>query len=321
MTTIWVHGYFFGWLFWTNVGIGALAWLAMHHLTRGDWGRELVPAAAAASRALLVLVPLAAPWLLQAAVLFPWADPFKVSTETILQHRLPLYEPMWVEARLGISFLLWMGFAAFLGARGRKQGLAAACLLLQLYVVTFFAFDWVASLEPKFYSSIYGFLILLSQALSGLAVLVCVCAHPGQKPGRCHDWGGLLLAPLMLLNYLEFCQLVIMWSGNKPEEMHWLHPRVWGAWQPLGTLLFWGFGVLPFLSLLMGPWKRRPAFLRGIGAWLTLGSMLHLYWLVWPAFSRETLQFSPWALFGVVVVGALWGVAFWFFRGRGGYDV
>lgn len=294
----------FAWLFWTGVSAGALIWLLIHHLTLGRWGENWRPLAGAAARALPLMIAAMALWCGQTEAIFPW-DHFPA-------HRRGLYAPFQVCGRTGFTLLIWTVFAFWLSQPPRRQGAAAAGLLSVLLLGSLLSFDLVMSLDPYFYSSLFGLLVLLGWALSGLAVLILL-SPPDRL--RCHDWGRLLLACLMLLTYLDFAQLLILWSGNLPEESAWLQLRAWGVWQPLAALLFVGFAAVPFLLLLAGPLKRKPTFVRGMAAWLLLGCALHTYWLIWPAASAP-LVLDPWALGAWLLLGGGWLLNFYFWRGR-----
>ncbi|MFN8608930.1 MAG: hypothetical protein U0931_15460 [Vulcanimicrobiota bacterium] len=295
----------FAWIFWTGCSAGALAWLAIHHLTLGRWGEGWRRLAGAAARGLPLMLLAGGLWAGQVDQLYAW--------QHFPPHRRVLYAAGPVLSRSLLALLVWSVLAFWLSGSRRRQGPAAFCLLSLLSLGSLLAFDLVMSLDPEFYSSLFGLIVLLGWSLSALCLLVLL--SPADDPERLHDWGGLLLCCLMLQAYVDFSQLLIVWSGNLPEEGGWLLLRVWGAWQPLAALLFLGFGALPFLLLLAGPLKRRAAFLRPLAAWLLVGCGLHLYWLMWPCWSRE-FRLEPTALLSWLVLGAGWLASFAFWRSR-----
>lgn len=303
----------YGWLFWTGVSAGALGWLLIHHLTLGRWGEGWRPLAGAAARGLPLMLLGMLLWSGQVDQIFPWSHP------DFPAHRRILYSPALVLGRTGLTLLVWSLFGFWLSRPGRRQGVASAGLLSLFLLGSMLAFDLVMSLDIHFYSSILGLIVLMGWALSSLAVLILVSPARLRTRERLHDWGGLMLACLMLQNYTVFSQLVIIWAGNLPEESAWVQLRVWGAWQPLAATLFLAFSVPGFLSLLVGPLKRRAAFVRAMAAWLLCGCALHLYWLMWPVAS-PSLVLDPMALLAWLAVGGLWFLSFWFWRGRLGED-
>lgn len=294
----------FAWVFFTGLSVGALAWLQIHHLTLGRWGDAWQPEAGAAARALPLMLLATIVWAGHSADLFPW--------EQFPAHRRALYSLPQVLGRTGFTLLVWSWFAFRCSRPGRRQGAAAAGLLSILVLGSLLAFDLIMSLDPHFYSSLFGLIVLLVWALSGLAALILFA--PADRR-RCYDWGGLLLACLMLLTYLDFSQLLIIWSGNLPEESGWLQLRVWGAWKAMACTLLVCFAAIPFLLLMIGPLKRKPGFVRAMAAWLLLGCLAHTYWLIWPAASAR-LELSASALFATLLLGALWMLNFWYWRAR-----
>lgn len=304
----WTAGFLFGWLFWTGISLGSLAWLCIHHLTDGRWSAALRPTLAAAARTLPLSLPLALLWLPGISHLYPWADAARVAGDHVLQHRQVLFTPAFVAGRTGVFLLIWSGLAWLLARPRRQQSLAAPALLFHLLAGSMLAFDLVMSLEPHFSSSVFGLILLLGQALSALCLSVFFTRPADDKV--CHDWGSLMLANLMLQAYTVFSQLVIVWMGDLPQEIPWLQSRVWGAWQPMALALFLLGGIGPFLFGLAGPLKRRYPLLRAEAVWLLLALSAHLYWLMWPALSPDAAVFDLAAPAGWLVCGAIWLVCF-----------
>src|SRR4030095_5816318 len=129
--------------------------------------------------------------------------------------------------------------------------------------------DWMMSLEPHWYSTIYGVIFMSGSALTAmcLAIVLAAAAYEGTrmpdavKPDQFADLGRLLLAFTMLWGYFNFSQFLITWSGNLPEEISWYLARMQGGWRYVTIGLVLIQFVLPFVILLSRDVKRRPATL------------------------------------------------------------
>ena len=159
----------------------------------------------------------------------------------------------------------------------RFRTVSAPGLLFLVITVTFASVDWVMSLEPEWFSTIFGLLTIAGYGLTGLAFTIIVLAaidkdHPQGTlltPRHFHDFGKLLLAFVMLWAYLSFSQFLIIWSGNLPEEIPWYIARIRGSWGAVAILLVVGHFFLPFGLLLSAGLKKRSANARegrGLGA-------------------------------------------------------
>jgi hypothetical protein len=172
----------------------------------------------------------------------------------------------------------------------RLRGLSGGGLVLLGLTITFSSIDWAMSLDPHWFSTIYGMIFMVGQALSALAfVIVCVAILGAQKPlsdvvrpGTIHDLGKLMLAFVMLWTYVNFSQFLIMWSGNLPEEIPWYIRRIQGGWLylALGLVLF-HFAV-PFLLLLSRDLKRNARPLALVAGLLLAFRVADVYWFVAP---------------------------------------
>ena len=144
------------------------------------------------------------------------------------------------------------------------QTLSAIGLLGYGLTITFASFDWLMSLEPHWFSTIYGVLILGGQGLSALALLIAVIVWLSRRPpldrivvpSHLHDLGNLLLAFVMLWAYFSFSQFLIIWSGNLPQEITWYMHRTQTSWRYVGTALIAFHFAVPFLLLLSRTVKR-----------------------------------------------------------------
>jgi hypothetical protein len=179
--------------------------------------------------------------------------------------------------RVVIYFTIWIVLAYILGIGSRKQddtgsidlayrlnGLSAVGLVAYFLSVSFALIDWGMSLEPKWYSSLYGVLLIIGQGISTMAFMILIASiisHRGETEGldkteTFNDLGNLLLAFTMLWGYLSFSQFLIIWAGNLTEEIPWYMRRLHGGWEWIGRFLIVFHFAVPFLILLCRPIKR-----------------------------------------------------------------
>jgi len=181
-----------------------------------------------------------------------------------------------------------------------------------IFTVTFASIDWYMSLEPEWFSTIYGFIFVAAWALSALAFVIAVMARLSREepmrrivaPLHFHDLGKLLLALVMLWAYFAFSQFLIIWSGNLPEEITYYLERIHGAW---GAIII-AIGILhfaaPFLFLLSRSLKRNPGKLVIVAVLILVMRMVDLLWVLAPAFhGRHWIWLD---LIAFVGFGGLW---------------
>ena len=205
------------------------------------------------------------------------------------------------------------------------QALSAAGIVAYGLTITFASFDWLMSLEPHWYSTIYGVLILGGQGLSALAFLIIVLAWLSARPpldrivvpAHFHDLGNLMLAFVMLWAYFSFSQYLIIWSGNLPEEIAWYLHRLHTGWRVIGAgLMIFHFAV-PFVVLLSRTVKKHGRTLAVVAAGILVVRLVDLFWLIAPEFHIAGVLVSWQDIALPVTLGALWTAAFiWQLRGR-----
>ena len=298
------RSYLYAYLVCLGIPLGSLAILLLHYLTGGNWGlvlRGILESVLATLPALAVLfVPIA----LGVGKLYPWADPAIVANDPLLVHKsLYLNVPFFL-GRAVFYFAVWLGIAGlirFTSARQarewsdvrheRMRGFAGPCLALYGLTVTFAAIDWIMSLEPHWFSSIFGALIAVGWLLPGMAfgifVLTKIAPTAGdaeveQGPDKnlWNDLGTLLFAFVMLWAYLSFSQLLLIWAGNLPEEVTWYLHRIEGGWGLFAWALFLFYFAFPFLLLLSRDVKQRPERLGRAAMLLLLMHGLYQFWLI-----------------------------------------
>jgi hypothetical protein len=320
-----------GFLFFTGMSLGCLALLMMQHMTGGQWGLVARRIFEAGSR----LLPLAAlffiPIVVFAPKLYLWARPEAVSTDAVLQFKAPYLNLTWFAIRGAIYFVVFIGGMLLLNKWSAQQDrgeaanteadtrrfrvISAPGLVVYVLLMSLAAVDWIMSLDPHWYSTIFGLIMVVGQGLGALSFAVAVLAvlvtrapmNGVLRARHFHDLGKLMLAFVMLWAYFSFSQFLIIWAGNLPEEIPYYLERLRGGWQYVSLGLVLGHFVLPFCLLLSADLKKRPTLLARV-AWFIVAIRLYdLIWLVAPTFHHEGGFPIGLANVGVpVAMGALW---------------
>ncbi|HXE79412.1 MAG TPA: hypothetical protein VNK41_01560 [Vicinamibacterales bacterium] len=327
-------GYLLAILFWTGASLGCLALLMVQHLSGGAWGVVTRRIYEAAGRTLPLMALLFVPIALGLPHLFEWANPEAVAADPILQHKQPYLNVPFFLARAVIFFVVWSALALALSRWSRRQDDADGVEREQLarkmqrlsggglvaYAVTafFMSVDWVMSLDPHWFSTIYGMLFMVNQGLSGLALtialLILLARHAPMSrvvaPAHLHDLGKLLLAFVMLWAYLTFSQFLIVWSANLPEEIPWYLTRWAGGWRAVSVALIVCHFIVPFLLLLNRDLKRRSGLLALVAVWILVMRFVDLFWLIGPLHGARELSVHAADFLAPIGVGGLWAAMF-----------
>jgi hypothetical protein len=295
-----------GFLFCLSLTLGCLALLMLQHLSGGQWGLVGRRVFEAGSRTLPVVAVLFLPLLFGLKKIFLWADPAAVQADHILQMKAPYLNVTFFIIRAVVYFVFWLicvwllnkwsdeqdrGIAVTKMDSVRFRKLSAPGLLFLVLTVTFASVDWIMSVDPHWFSTIFGLLTIAGYGLTALAFTIVVLTTmapdlPGAHltPRQFHDYGKLLLAFVMLWAYLSFSQFLIIWSGNLPEEIPWYVQRVRGSWGAVAILLVVGHFALPFALLLSRNLKRRGPTLFKVAIFMLVMRLVDLIWLIAPTF-------------------------------------
>jgi hypothetical protein len=298
------RSYLIGYLFVAGIALGALALLMIQHLITGGWGFVGRRPFEAATRTLPFLLVAFVPLVFGLSELYEWAVPEHVAGDQLLEHKAVYLNVTFFLMRTVIYFAVWIGLASQLNRWSRAQDrgeptdlrrfqrVSGVGLLVFGLTVSFASVDWVMSLEPHWFSTIYGMQFIAGMVLSALAFTVPVLVtlskyeplsrHIERK--HYHDFGNLLLAFVLLWAYLAFSQYLITWSGNLPEEIPWYLSRTQGGWQYIGLLLVVFHFAVPFFVLLSRATKRSARILSRVAIAILVLRLVDLVWLVEPAF-------------------------------------
>ncbi|MBB3060497.1 hypothetical protein [Microbulbifer rhizosphaerae] len=296
-------------LIWGSLPLGALAMLMTQGLTGGRWGEQSRPLWLALAATLPLFAAAMLPLLFGLHTLFSWTLPAQELPEVVRNKLAYLNRPFFVVRSLGY-FAIWLGLAWALGVwRRRTAPVQAPGLILWLLALTFFAFDWFMSLEPEFYSDIYGLMLGTGMVAAAIACALLLGAQH-MDPGARRDIANLWLAILLGWAFTAFSQYIVIWSANLPDEIGWYIHRSQGAWRPISVISFVLFFLLPFIVLLSSAAKGRADWLMFAAASCLAGHILQICWLILPAFggwSAPQVWLVP-AL--VLVVGAIYGAGY-----------
>jgi hypothetical protein len=325
------RAYLVGWVFWLGISLGSLAITMLGHLTGGDWAVVIRRVGEAASRVLplmlVLFIPLLIPVVLGMPVLYEWASPDAVKADPILQMKQAYLNPTWFGIRLIVYFAIWIFLARRLSSlsrrqdetqdlslRGRMRVISAPGLILYVLSLTFASVDWLMSLQPHWFSTIFGFYLVASQGISGFAFLIVIAVLLSRggtmegiyQPRHFHDWGKLLFAFVMIWMYFSYSQWLITWAGNLPEEISFFLARIRGGFGLVTLLIVLFHFAVPFSLLLSRDLKRNGRALVLVAGGLLLMRWVELFWQVEPAFHEKHLAFYWLYVAAPLFIGGVW---------------
>ena len=334
--------YLVAFLFWIGIALGCVGLTMLHHLVGGQWGLPIRRPMEAGALTLVPLALLFLPVLLNLGQLYPWARSAGLRLEGGPDHKSLYLNVSFFVIRAAVYFALWIGLALLLNHWSRAQDhdpdpspsdrlqlMSGPGLALLFLSSTFAAVDWGMSLEPKWFSTIYGAMLITGEALATLAfMIVTATLLAADRPmkdlvtsTRLHDLGNLLLAFVMLWAYMSFSQFLIVWAGDLAEETPWYIRRTHGGWQWVALLLISFHFFLPFFVLLFRESKRESRLLIRVALLVLTMHLVDLVWLVMPASTETTRPRIPWAdlplvLIALAGIGGVWITTFlWRLKG------
>ena len=340
-----LRAWLLGFIFWGGIGIGGLGILLLQYLTGGAWGIAIRRIAEAASRTLPIIFVLFLPIMFGMTYIYEWTDLLPIGdkvVDKIVKWKQPYLSVEWWIFRAVAYFILWGIMAFFLNRWGLRQDQAKTpeeaakmaadasafsgpTMVFFVLVVSFAAIDWVMTLDPHWFSTIWGLLFAVGWALSFFCFAVAIWAVLSDKPPmnrilgkrHFHDVGKLMLALVMVWAYFNFSQFLIIWSGNLPEETRWYLTRMDGTWGVIGILLIVFHFAFPFLVLLNREVKRNSKWLAILACFILFLRLVDMFYLIGPSprVSGHGAGFHiSWMDFvAPVAVGGIW---LWYFFGE-----
>jgi hypothetical protein len=351
---VWIVGVFFnteqalrswllGFIFWGGIGIGSIGVLMLQYMTGGAWGVVIRRIMEASSRTLPILVLLFVPLAIGVAThsIYEWTH-LPHTDHAIEARGIYLLPWTWI-LRSALYFIIFGVMVYFLNGWSKKQDetdsveasrrvlekasrFSGPTMVIFALTVTFAVVDWMMTLDPHWFSTMWGLLFVAGWALScfcfGVAMLAWLSNYSPMNrvlgKRHFHDLGKLMLALTMVWAYFNFSQFLIIWSGNIPEETGWYLTRMKGGWGYIGIALIVFHFAFPFLVLLQQDFKRRARWLATLAIFILLMRLVDMFYLIGPSYrvmpdgmAQGTFYISWLDFVAPIAVGGIW--LWWFF--------
>ena len=314
-----------------TLAVGSLFFVLIQHLCRAGWS---VVVRRIAELIMIMIIPLAvlfipiiASLLFGEGTLYRWDDP-----NYAVDNHLPMaawaektrwLTPGWFTIRAIIYFAIWSALALYYyrgsveqdqtgdkSVTDRLQYWSGPAVMLFCGATSFAAFDWVMSLAPMWFSTMFGVYLFAGSVLAAHCLLA-VGAYVLQEQGALrdevtiehyHDLGKYMFGFVFFWTYISFSQYLLIWYGNIPEETEWFWHRQLGSWGALALILIFFHWMLPFLGLLSRHVRRNPTLVFGWAVYLLLMHFIDVYWMIMPEAQpvEGAVYASMGGVFGVV---------------------
>ena len=341
-----LRGWLLGFILWAGIGFGGLGILMLQYVTGGAWGVVIRRVAEACSRTIPILAVLFLPIVFGLYQLYDWANLQAAGNDKVINWRGWYMEPQWWIVRAAAYFVILFLMAMLLNKWSLQQDkaedpekaaeflgmatkLSGGGIVVFVMVVTFLSVDWTMTLEPHWFSTIWGFLFVAGWALSCFCFSVAVLAYLSTRAPmdkvlgkrHFHDIGKLMLALVMVWAYFNFSQYLIIWSGNLTEETPFYLVRSRGAWGAIGLFLIFFHFAFPFLILLMQDFKRKAKWLAALAVFILFMRLVDMYYIIGPSpmvgevkkhLLEVPFRLSVWDVVSPLAIGGIW--LWWFLR-------
>ena len=326
------QSYLVAFTYTAGIGLGAFFFVMVQYLTGSAWSvtvRRIM-------ENLMMTLPVGAILFLPLAFgldqVYSWTKPEVINSSVALKAKAAYLTPKWFLIRTYICFFLWSIWAFAIYRNSTKQdkersikqmhansAWSAPGLFLTVVVGSLAAFDWLMSLQPSWYSTIFGLYYLAGGALTFMSVVTLVCLgfrragvlKNSITPEHYHDLGKWLFALTAFYTYIAFSQYLLIWYANIPEETSFYRARMVGNWLPVSLAMPFIRFLIPFFILLCKPAKRSLKVVGLIAGWSLIVEFIDLHWVVMPVHYPNGFQIHwlDFATLGVTV--SVCGLMFW----------
>lgn len=306
-----VFSYLVAFVFFLSIAIGALLLIAIEYVTGADWSvpiRRIVEFIAGATPYLILL---AIPLLLNMGTLFHWSHSEAVEADKILTGKEPYLNVTFFIIRVVFCFGIWSLFYFIFSNNSQRQDATKDQLLTKknrkysaifipvfALTATMASIDWLMSLEPHWFSTIFGVYFFSGSLLAGLAVTTIATIilrekgylHPKMNNDHYYSLGALMFGFINFWAYIAFSQYLLIWYANLPEETFWFLDRWQNVWAIVSLILIIAHFVVPYALLLSQPAKMDPKRLKFASIWILVAHFVDLYWIAMPQYHAEDVN-------------------------------
>lgn len=325
------RSYLYAYVFWVMIPLGGLGLLMVQYLSGGVWGIIIRRPLEAMTRTLPLMAIAFVPVVFGLHSVYEWMHSEVVAKDPILSQKAGyLNEPAFI-IRTVVYFILWIGTAMLVNRFAREhertdsleaglrvRRVSAFGLVMLGLTLTLASVDWVMSLEPHWFSTMYGFSFMVGCLIPAMALAILVLAANRKveplatvaRPVHYRDLGNLTFAFVMLWAYTGFSQFLLIWYGNLREEIPWYLKRAQGPWLAIAMFLLVMHFFVPFFILLNRSVKDRPQRLAGVAVVLIILRAVDLFWIMVPAFTGNEFRIHWMDITALIGVGGIWVALF-----------
>ncbi len=315
-----------GFMFLLTIAVGSLILIALEYLAGAVWSTPMRRVSEFVAASFPFVLILAIPLFLNLHGLFEWTHTDIVQGDKVLLAKTPYLNIGFFTIRFAVIFLILLLFYWLFTRNSRKQDitkdqrltsfnvkLSAPFMPLVAIGLAVLGIDWIMSLTPHWYSTIFGFYIITGTILAGLGATTYIVVklnengyfQPKLRSDHYYSLGALMFAFTNFWAYIAFSQFLLIWYANIPEETVWFLARWNGSWKYISVALILVRFAIPYAGLLAQPAKMNPKRLKIMGLWILFSHLFDLYWLIMPTISPNA--FFSWFEIGfpVLVIGII----------------
>ncbi|UCD94464.1 MAG: hypothetical protein JSU69_12010 [Candidatus Zixiibacteriota bacterium] len=328
------HSYLVAFFFWISIALGGLFFTMLHHLVGAKWSVVLRRLSENLMTAAPLMIIFFIPILFGFHELYHWSHDDAVAPDSLLQGKSGYLNVPFFVIRALFYFVIWAALSRILFRTSAAQDAghndsllrkmrvtSAPGMILFALTITFAAFDWLMSLDPHWYSTIFGVYVFSGALVAMLAFMTFVILRLRAMAAltgtiteeHYHDLGKLMFGFIIFWGYMAFSQYFLIWYGNIPEETIWFLHRWDTSWKIVSLILVFGHFVIPFFVLFPRGPKRNPAILKFMAIWILFMHLIDLHWIVLPNLHQHGLHPS-WI--DLTTLAGIGGVFLWFFWRR-----